>query len=87
MGGLDDGELIAGELLEIFNMKAFIKPPGGLSFAVTNNYKSLKNLIRYGVGPIMKRNNLDLVEIEIFYNWDNRYGRPDRIMRINIRDI
>jgi hypothetical protein len=45
-------------------------PQGG---RVTNEYKTLKNLIRYSIG-----NNKGKFHIEAFYNWDNnKYGKAD----------
>jgi hypothetical protein len=35
-------------------MKAFVVRPNGLSLFVTREYKTLKNLLRYGVKPYIK---------------------------------
>lgn len=59
-------------------MKAFVTKPAGLSLFVTKEYKTLKNLIRYGVKPYIKNE----VDVEVYHNWDNRYKAPDAVVRI-----
>ena len=54
-------------------MKAFVVKPGGLGLFVTGEYKTLKNLIRYGVKPYIKQ----VVNVRLYHNWDNRYKSPD----------
>ena len=60
------------------NMKAFVTKPGGLGIFVTGEYKTLKNLIRYGVKPYIK----ETVNVEVYHNWDNRYGAPDKVVEV-----
>jgi hypothetical protein len=59
-------------------MKAFVCKPQGLGIFVTGEYKTLKNLIRYGVKPYIK----ETVEVEVFHNWDNRYKAPDKVVTV-----
>jgi hypothetical protein len=59
-------------------MKAFVTKPGGLSLFVTGEYKTLKNLLRYGVKPHIKEE----VDVELYHNWDNRYKAPDKVLRV-----
>ena len=59
-------------------MKAFVTNPGGLGIFVTNEYKTLKNLIRYGVKPFITKT----VEVEVYFNWDNRYKSPDMVVEV-----
>lgn len=60
-------------------MKAFVTRPKGLGLFVTKEYKTLKNLLRYGVKPYIKEE----VDVEVFHNWDNRYKSPDRVIRVS----
>jgi len=48
--------------------------------SVSNEYKSMKQLIRFGVLPILKTGEDALVEV--FMNWDNRYGKPDTTIHL-----
>lgn len=59
-------------------MKAFVTRPRGLSLFVTGEYKTLKNLLRYGVRPYIKEE----VSVEVYHNWDNRYKAPDQVVTI-----
>ena len=59
-------------------MKAFVVKPGGLAKFVTGEYKTLKTLIRYGVKPYIT----EAVDVEVYYNWDNRYGKPDTVIKL-----
>lgn len=59
-------------------MKAFVVKPGGLGIFVTGEYKTLKNLLRYGVKPYIKEE----VDVEVYHNWDRRYGSPDKVIRV-----
>jgi hypothetical protein len=59
-------------------MRAFVVKPGGLAKFVTGEYKTLKNLIRYGVKPYIK----ETVNVEVYHNWDNRYGKPDQVVEV-----
>lgn len=60
-------------------MKAFVTRPTGLALFVTGDYKTLKNLLRYGVKPYIKED----VDVKVYHNWDNRYKAPDKVIRIN----
>lgn len=46
---------------------------------VTGDYKTRKNLIRFGVRPIL--NLGESAQVELFYNWDNRYGQADETFK------
>lgn len=59
-------------------MKAFVVKPGGLAKFVTGEYKTLTNLIRYGVKPYIK----EMVHIEVYHNWDHRYNVPDTVIEV-----
>jgi hypothetical protein len=59
-------------------MKAFVCKPKGLGIFVTGDYKTLKNLIRYGVKPYIR----ETVEVEVYHNWDNRYKSPDTVVTV-----
>lgn len=61
-------------------MKAFVCQPTGKAIFVTGDYKTVENLMRYGVRPYIKED----VDVEIFYNWDNRYGEPDKVISIGL---
>lgn len=66
-------------------MKAFIyelskdgKPMLGSEHAmVTNEYKTIHNLIRYAVNPFIKKHRGDC-QVLVYFNWDNRYGKEDK---------
>ena len=69
-------------------MKAFIHeyntiskmPRSGSDHAtVTNEYKNVPNMYKYAIKPFMKSHKSDVL-VEIFYNWQNRYGTPDEIL-------
>lgn len=59
-------------------MKAFVTRPHGLGLFVTGEYKTLKNLLRYGVKP----NITEMVHVEVYHNWDNRYKSPDTVIEV-----
>ena len=62
-------------------MRAFLYDGQGLGSDhadVTNEYKSLKALKRYAINRFLKVHNF--CHADIFYNWDNRYGKADKIM-------
>lgn len=49
---------------------------------ITKEYKTIATLYRYGIVPMLKVWDGRL-KAEIFYNWDNKYKEPDRIMTFN----
>lgn len=62
-------------------MRAFLNDGKGLGSehsTVTKEYKTLKTLIKYAVKPFLKKHNY--CRVELFNNWDNRYGKPDKIL-------
>ena len=66
-------------------MRAFLNDCKGLGSThstVTNEYKSFATLYRYAVRPFLKSHN-GRCKAEIFYNWDNRYGIPDKVITWN----
>lgn len=63
-------------------MKAFLNDGQGLGTdhsTVTNEYKTVAAMFKHAVKPFM-RSHGDYCKAEIFYNWDNRYGTPSKIM-------
>ena len=62
-------------------MKAFVtkyhtdgKPLlGSSNVSITPNYQSLVNMKRYFLNKLQKGKYF----VEVFINWDNRYGKPD----------
>jgi hypothetical protein len=46
---------------------------------ITREYKTMGTLYQYGIVPMLRAWDGRL-KAEIFYNWDNRYGNPDRVM-------
>ena len=66
-------------------MRAFLNDCQGLGTdhsVITNEYKSVATLYRYAVLPFLKSHG-GRCKAEIFYNWDRRYGTPDKIMTWN----
>ena len=43
---------------------------------VTNEYKTVGNLLKHAVQPFMDRHGS--AHVEIFYDWGNRYGEADQ---------
>jgi hypothetical protein len=68
-------------------MKAFVhkivngRPGLGSHGSVTSEYKTQANLIRFGVMPRLKFG--ESAQVELFYNWENRYGSPDKVFCID----
>ena len=63
-------------------MRAFINDGQGLGsyhIQVTRKYKSIPNLFKYAIKPFMRTHG-DYCKAEVFYNWDNRYGTPDKVI-------
>lgn len=63
-------------------MKAFLSDGKGLGTdhsAITNEYKSIPSMFKYAVRPFMARHG-DYCKVELFYNWDNRYGTPSKVI-------
>lgn len=48
--------------------------------SVSREYTSQRNLIRFGVLPLLQDGQDALVEV--FLNWDNRYGKPDTTIHV-----
>ena len=68
-------------------MKAFLNDTKGLGSdhtTITNDYKSLSTMYRYAIRPFLKSHG-GKCKAEIYYNWDNRYGTPDRVMTWNTK--
>jgi hypothetical protein len=65
-------------------MRAYVYkllPTGGIHLGsgyVTGEYKTKKNLIRYGVRPYIRSETG--VRIELHYDWNNRYGEPSEVI-------
>jgi hypothetical protein len=60
-------------------MKAFLNDGKGLGSehsTITNNYQNIPNMYKNAVKRFM-RSHGDYCKVEIFYNWDNRYGTAD----------
>ena len=49
---------------------------------ITKEYKSLATLYRYGIRPYLKMWDGKL-KAEIWYNWNNRYKDPNKVMTWN----
>lgn len=67
-------------------MKAFLNDGKGLGSdhgAVTKDYKTFGGLFRYAILPFAKGHG-GFCKAEIYYNWDNRYGNPDKIFTWNL---
>lgn len=63
------------------DMKAYVvRNNGGLALFITGEYKTVKNLIRYGVKPYIK----GTVEVELYRNWSRRFGNPDEIIKVTV---
>lgn len=63
-------------------MKAFLSDGKGLGSdhsTVTKEYKSILSLYKYAVKPFMATHG-DYCKVELFYNWDNRYGTPNKLI-------
>lgn len=63
-------------------MRAFLNDGNGLGSdhsTVTKEYKSFATLFRYAVKPFMLRHG-GFCKAEIYYNWNKRYGTPDKII-------
>lgn len=66
-------------------MRAFLNDTKGLGTdhtSVTNEYKSFATMYRYAIVPFLKSHG-GMCKAEIFYNWDRRYGTPDRVVSWN----
>ena len=71
-------------------MKAFLREfdeegrelLGSSHATVTKEYKSFDTLYRYAVVPFLKNHN-GRCKAEVYYNWDNRYGTPDKVITWN----
>lgn len=66
-------------------MRAFLNDGKGLGSdhsTVTGEYKTIGTLYRYAVRPFLKFHG-GFCKAEIYYNWDNRYGTPDKVMTWN----
>ncbi len=48
--------------------------------SVSREYKSQAQLLRFGVLPLLREGQDAL--IEVFLNWDNRYGKPDNTIQV-----
>ena len=65
-------------------MKAFINRVDGrtgqpfLPGIVTGDYKRYQNLLAYALRNLSP----GWYEVETFFNWENRYGEPDRVQRV-----
>ena len=63
-------------------MKAYVKRAdpdgfirlGGESTTITKEYKTVKALLQYGATPFL---HVWGGVVEVYKNWDNRYGEPD----------
>ena len=42
---------------------------------ITKEYTTEYRLLKYGVKPLLKSG--ESAQVEIFYNWERRYGKPD----------
>ena len=65
-------------------MRAFLNDCKGLGTdhsSVTKDYKSFSTLYRYAIVPFLKTHGM--CKAEIFYNWDNRYGTPNKVITWN----
>ena len=61
-------------------MRAFLSDGVGLGSEhcdVTNEYKTIENMYYYRIQHFLKKTGY--CKAEIFFNWDNRYGTPDRV--------
>jgi hypothetical protein len=47
---------------------------------VSREYQSQSHLLRFGVLPMLQVGGDALVEV--FLNWDNRYGKPDTTLHV-----
>lgn len=66
-------------------MKAFLNDGKGLGSdhtTITNEYKSFATLYRYAVVPFLNTHG-GFCKAEIYYNWDDRYGTPSKVMTWN----
>ena len=43
---------------------------------VSNKYQNMASMFRYAIKPFMKAHFSDVI-VEVYYNFDNRYGTPD----------
>lgn len=62
-------------------MRAFLNDGKGLGSehsSITNEYKSLPAMFRYAIRPFV-RSHGGYCKAEIYNNFDNRYGTPDKI--------
>jgi len=68
-------------------MRAFVhkivngKPGLGSNGRVTGQYKTQTNLVKFGVLPFLKCG--ESAQVELFFNWDNRYGIADKTFVID----
>lgn len=48
---------------------------------ITRDYQSETTLLRYGVrGYLRTTGKRPPLRVEVFYNWDRRYGEPDKVI-------
>lgn len=52
---------------------------GSAHATITNEYRSIPNMFKYAIKPFMKSHKSDVI-VEVFYNFDNRYGEPDKTL-------
>jgi hypothetical protein len=57
------------------------RPGLGSNGHVTREYKTQDGLIRFGVLPLLKSG--EQAQVELFFNWDNRYGKADKVFVID----
>ncbi len=55
---------------------------GGTNGTVTTEYKTWRNLLKFGTRGLAP----GWYQVEGFFNWDNRYGKPDKINRFLVRE-
>lgn len=66
-------------------MQAFLRDGKGLGSdhsTVTKEYKSMATFYRYAVIPFLHSHGGHCTA-EIYYNWDRRYGIPDKVISWN----
>ena len=66
-------------------MQAFLNDCKGLGSehsSVTSNYKTFGTFYRYAIVPFLNSHD-GRCKAEIFYNWDYRYGTPDKVISWN----
>lgn len=66
-------------------MRAFLNDCKGLGSdhsIITKDYKTITTMYRYAIVPFLNTHG-GMCKAEIFYNWDNRYGTPNKTMTWN----